>query len=97
MNFLEIRTIKQQLFALVEKDNKYFLFTGKILNPKLEIHENTRDIFELYDYKVSNYVTSKTAAINLTFVEHNDTLFHLITLHNKEEYKTILEVAEVIL
>ena len=94
MNFLEIRTIKQQLFALVEKDNKYFLFTGKILNPKLEMHDNTIDI---YDYKVSNYVTSRTAAINLTFAEHNDTLFHLITLHNKEEYKTLLEVAEVIL
>ena len=97
MDFLEIKTIKHQLFALVEKDNKYFLFTGKILNPTLEIHDDTKDIFNLYDYKVSNYVTSRTAAINLTFAEHNDTLFNLITLHNKEEYKTILEVAEVIL
>ena len=34
MDFLEIRTIKHHLFALVEKDNKYFLFTGKILDPK---------------------------------------------------------------
>lgn len=98
MDFLEIKTIKHQLFALVEKDNKYFLFTGKILDPKMEIHDDTKDIFSgFYDYKISNYIVSRTAAINLTFAEHNDALFHLITLHNKEEYKTILEVAEVIL
>ena len=98
MDFLEIKTIKHQLFALVEKDNKYFLFTGKILNPTLEIHNDTKDVFSgLYNYKISEYIASITAAINLVFAKHNDALFHLITLHNKEEYETILEVAEVIL
>ena len=96
LDFIQINFIKNTLFALTKYKDNYMLLTGKVKEPKLDCRSDN----ELWwlDYKPITY--SKTAKIDITFltnVDNDDTLFTLITLHNKEEYETILKIVEVLL
>ena len=96
MDFIQINFIKNYMFCLVKNEEKYLVLIGKILKPKIE-YETVYSKAWLTDRITDCMPTSYSAHIDLTFVAKDDTLFHLISLHNKEEYDTILSIAEVTL
>ena len=98
MGIQNIKLIKDWCVALcyVEEQDCYAIIIGKTGNIKLAFTEDTENI--LYrSITISQYVTQRNASINIPFIQHNDSVFHIITLHNKEEYDTILQILEVIL
>ena len=96
MDFIKIKIIKNWLFALVQHNDYYSIMLGKIQPPKFESKTNNSAIFYHGDL-IAETTQSNTASIIITFLEHNKNLFTLINLNNKEEYDTIVEIAEVIL
>lgn len=97
MDFIQINFIKNYMFCLVKNEDKYMVLVGKVLKPKIE-HETVHLEAWLTD-KISDCMpASYSAHIDLTFITKDDnTLFHLIGLHDKKEYDTVLSVAEVTL
>lgn len=96
MDFIKIETIKDWLFALVQYNDYYSIMFGKIQQPKFESKNNNSAIFYHGDL-ITETIQSNTASIAMTFLEHNKNLFTLIKLQNKDEYNTIVKIAEVIL
>ena len=96
MDFIKIETIKDWLFALAQYNDCYSLMFGKIQPPKFESKNNDNAIF-YRGHLVTEITQSNTASIVITFLEHNKNLFTLIKLQNKDEYDTIVKIAEVIL
>ena len=96
MNFIKIETIKDWLFALVQYNDYYSIMLGKIQPPKFESKNDDSAIF-YRGHLVTEITQSNTASMIITFLEHNKNLFTLIKLQNKDEYDTIVEIAEVLL
>ena len=98
MEIQNIKLIKDWCTALcyVEEQDCYAIIIGKTGNIKLTFTEDTNDIL-YHSIVISQFVQQRNASINIPFIQHNDSIFHIITLHNKEEYNTILQILEVIL
>ena len=90
-NIIKLQIIKQRLFALATNNGNYFLLTGLIETPKLDVVINN----DLQDTVIIS--CERYAGISIPFVAHNNSLFSVISLNNEEEYNTIIKVAEVIL
>ena len=98
MEFLEMRQIKDYILNLVldTKHDTYVLFIGKGI-PKIHFVENYDTLTDKYKACYLDICKTRTAKIEIPLQDNNGNLFTLITLHNKEEYKTILSVLEVVL
>lgn len=97
MKVKKIEFIKDWIVALVEHDKQPMILIGKA-DAKLNV-ENAYDTeFEFgLNSAYTKIINHQTAQIVASFKEHNGKLFTLITLNNKEEFKTIISTLEVIL
>ena len=92
VSFIKFHGNDKYFAGLVQtNDDKYMLVYGLIGQINLK-NEVTSD--RLYQFPI---IEERTARIEIPFIADNDRhLFTLITLHNKEEYDTILSLLEVI-
>lgn len=97
MEFQEIKFIKDWLIALVKNDDKYMVILGKIGKIKFSAEQDTVSITSRYYELIDNIVTSMSSKIEIPLIAHNDKLFTIFGLNNKQEYETIKNVLEVVL
>lgn len=96
MEFKEIKLIKDWFIALIYYKESYMILLGKYKDIKLDVKTETDDIMFKYDYHIP-ITTNRTAQIIIPFLAHNNNIFTLVTLNNKEEFKTIISTLEVVL
>lgn len=97
MKFQEIKFIKDWLIALVENDDKYMVILGKIGKITFQTKQDTISITSRYYELIDDIVKSMKSSIEIPFIAHNDKLFTIINLNNKQEYEIIKTVLEVVL
>lgn len=97
MKFEEIRLIHNWICALMKHNAQYVLFIAKTPGINFEAEQEIQNI-NRYGINIGTCITNNyNAYINIPLLTINNNIFHLITLHNKEEYATILSTLEVIL
>ena len=97
MEFKEIKFIKDWLIALVKNDNNYVIILGKIGKIKFQTEQDTISISSKYYELMDDIIKSISSKIEIPLIAHNDKLFTIINLNNKQEYETIKTVLEVVL
>lgn len=91
MKLLEGKFFKDWCIFLAEQDNRYFVLYGKI--GQIEIKAQV-DYNESLKESVYSCFPTRTAYVNIPFVDKNNNLYTLRDIHNKEEYNTIVEILE---
>ena len=97
MEFKEIKFIKDWLIALVKNDNNYVIILGKVGKIKFQTEQDTISISSKYYEIMDDIIKSISSKIENPLIAHNDKLFTIINLNNKQEYETIKTVLEVVL
>ena len=97
MEFKEIKFIKDWLIALVKNDNNYVIILGKVGKIKFQTEQDTISISSKYYELMDDIIKSISSKIEIPLIAHNDKLFTIINLNNKQEYETIKTVLEVVL
>ncbi len=97
MEFQEIKFIKDWLIALVKNDDKYMVILGKIGKITFQTKQDTISITSSYYELIDDIIKSMTSKIEIPLIAHNDKLFTMFGLNNKQEYETIKNVLEVVL
>ena len=92
MKLLEGKFFKDWCIFLAEQDNRYFVLYGKIgqIEIKAQVDYNEESLKET----IYSCFPTRTAYINIPFVDKDDKLYTLLNIHNKEEYHTIVEILE---
>ena len=93
---IEFRGFNDIFIALVEDNNKYFLFLSKYNAPTINIEEDFLSIFGKTGVELYKFLKSYNCQLNVNLNGFNsDTHFNIISLQNKEEYYTIVKVLEI--
>lgn len=97
MKFQEIKFIKDWLIALAENDDKYIIILGKIGKITFQTKQDTISITSRYYELIDDIIKGMTSKLEIPFIAHNDKLFTIFSLNNKQEYEIIKNVLEVVL
>lgn len=86
INILRINVFKNIYLALITIKNEYRILVGKIVNPRIDVHQE----------RFNNYCYYAAESI-IPFCSNKDNkLYAIYPLNNKQEYQDILTTLEVL-
>ena len=97
MEIEDMRLIKDTILVFIKDTEKNYLFIGKMGKIIINNDEQQESCFDCRKNKILTFTSQMDCSIQISLVSNNGAVFHFFPLRDKDEYKKIISILEVLL